>query len=89
MQKFTCNQWTEAGNSCGWIREKLEEAEEEGEPVERPAVSTNLDLPGSLRHWTTNQEAYTRWYEAPHHIYSRGLPGLDSVGEGEFNPQET
>ena len=89
MQKFTCNQWTESGNSCGWIREKLEEAEEEGEPVERPAVSTNLDLPGSLRHWTTNQEAYTRWYEAPHHIYSRGLPGLDSVREGAFNPQET
>ena len=29
MQKFTCNQWTEAGNPCGWIREKLEEAEEE------------------------------------------------------------
>jgi hypothetical protein len=28
---------------CGWIREKLEEAEEEGDPIGRPAVSTNLD----------------------------------------------
>jgi hypothetical protein len=30
--------------------EKLEEAEEEGNPIERPAVSTNLDPLGSLRH---------------------------------------
>jgi hypothetical protein len=29
---------------CGWIREKLGEAEEEGEPVGGPAFSTNLDL---------------------------------------------
>jgi hypothetical protein len=28
---------------CGWIKEKLEEAEEEGNPIGRPAVSTNLD----------------------------------------------
>jgi len=27
---------------CGWIRKRLEEAEE-GEPIGRPAVSTNLD----------------------------------------------
>ena len=31
---------------CGSIREKLEEAEEEGNPVRRPAVSTNLDPRG-------------------------------------------
>jgi hypothetical protein len=29
------------GDPCGWIRENLEEAEEEGDPVE-PAVSINL-----------------------------------------------
>jgi hypothetical protein len=27
-------------NPCGWIRENLEEAEEEGDPVWGPAVST-------------------------------------------------
>ena len=40
---FTPNQWTEAADSCGWIREKLEEAEMEGNPVDGPAVSTHLD----------------------------------------------
>jgi hypothetical protein len=29
---------------CGWIREKLEEAKEQGDTVGRPAVSINLDL---------------------------------------------
>jgi hypothetical protein len=33
MQIFAPNQWTEAANPCGLIREKLEEAEEEGNPV--------------------------------------------------------
>jgi hypothetical protein len=28
---------------CGWIREKLGEAEEEGNPVGGPTISTNLD----------------------------------------------
>ena len=42
MQIFTPNQWTETADPCSWIREKLEEAEEEGSPVGRPAVSTNL-----------------------------------------------
>jgi hypothetical protein len=37
-------QWIEAADPCGWIREKLEEAEEEGDPIGRPAVSINLDL---------------------------------------------
>jgi hypothetical protein len=43
MQTFAPNQWTEAADPCGWIREKLEEAEEEGNPVGGPAVSINLD----------------------------------------------
>jgi hypothetical protein len=29
MQTFAPNQWTEAVDACGWIREKLEEAEED------------------------------------------------------------
>ena len=32
MQILTPNQWTEAKDLCGGIREKLEEAEEEGNP---------------------------------------------------------
>ena len=42
MQIFAPNQWTEVADHCGWIRDKLE-AEEEGNPVERSAVSINLD----------------------------------------------
>ena len=30
MQIFAPNQWTEAADPPGWIRERLEEAEEEG-----------------------------------------------------------
>jgi hypothetical protein len=43
MQLFVHNQLTEAADPCGWIRERLEEAEEEGNPVGGPAVSINLD----------------------------------------------
>jgi hypothetical protein len=42
MQIVIPNQWTEAEDPCDCIREKLE-AEEEGDPIGRPAVSTNLD----------------------------------------------
>jgi hypothetical protein len=43
MQIFALNQWTEADDSCGCIRENLDEAEEEGNPIGRPAFSTYLD----------------------------------------------
>jgi hypothetical protein len=42
MQIFAPNQWTEAADPCDLIREKLEEVEEEGNLVGRPAVSINL-----------------------------------------------
>jgi hypothetical protein len=42
-QIFTPNQWIEAGDLCDCITEKLEEAEEKGDPVGESAVSTNLD----------------------------------------------
>ena len=45
-QILTPNQWTEVSDPCGWIRERLEEVEEEGDLVGRPAVSTNLDPQG-------------------------------------------
>ena len=44
MQILVPNQWTETADPCGQIREKLEEADEEGDPVEGPEVSINLDL---------------------------------------------
>ena len=43
MQIFAPNQWTEAADPCGWIRGKVEEAEEEGNLVGGPDVSINLD----------------------------------------------
>jgi hypothetical protein len=52
MQVFAPNQWTEAADPCGWIKKKLEEAEEEGYPIGGPAVSVDLD-PWDL-HWATN-----------------------------------
>jgi hypothetical protein len=36
MQILTPNQWTEAADPCGWIREKLEKAEEDPDPMGRP-----------------------------------------------------
>jgi hypothetical protein len=68
MQIIKPNLWTEAGNPCGWTREKLEESEEDGDPVGEPAVSINLPVPPppwSLKHWATNQAAYASWFEVP------------------------
>jgi len=50
-----------SSDPCGWIREKLEEAEEEGNPIGRPAASTNL-VPGIFQ--TLSHQTYTNWYEA-------------------------
>jgi hypothetical protein len=66
MQILEPNQWTEAGDLCGWIGEKLKEAEQESSPNDRPAVSTDLDpqdlsdtetptrqhTPAEMRLWT-------------------------------------
>ena len=43
MQIFASNHWTEAADLCSWIRQKLEEAEKDGDPVGEPAVSINLE----------------------------------------------
>jgi hypothetical protein len=60
MQIFPPNQWTEADDLCGWIREKMEEAE--GDPVGGPAIPINLD-PRDLSD-TEYQAAYSSCYEA-------------------------
>lgn len=44
MQIFTLNQWIKARDPSGWTRERLEEVEEEDNPIGRPTVSTNLDF---------------------------------------------
>lgn len=36
---ITPNQWSAVKNTCGWIRERLEEAEKEEDPIGRPLVS--------------------------------------------------
>jgi hypothetical protein len=42
MQIFSPTLWAEAPDPCGSIRENLEEAEKEGDPVRGSAVSINL-----------------------------------------------
>jgi hypothetical protein len=41
MEILTSNQRTEVQDPCGCIKERLEEAEEEGNPIVRPSVSTD------------------------------------------------
>ena len=45
MQIFAPNQSTETGKPYGWIRGNLEEAEEEGDLIERLGISTNPEVP--------------------------------------------
>jgi hypothetical protein len=66
MQIFTPNQWTEVGDPCVWIREKLEGAEE-GDPIRKPAVSTNLD-PWDLSDTEPPTRQHTLAIWGPQHI---------------------
>jgi hypothetical protein len=88
MQIFAPNQWTETAEPCGWIGENLEEAEEEGNPIVGPVVSTILE-PQDLSNTRPLTRQHTPADIGPKHIYSRGVPGLGSVREGAPNPQET
>jgi hypothetical protein len=47
-EKVRCR-YLHPGDPCGWIREKLEEPEEEGDHIGRLAISTNLD-------WTVKKD---------------------------------
>jgi len=55
MPIFIPKQFIEAGDKFGWFSEKLEEAEEEGDPIARPAESTKQD-PWSLTYWAIPAE---------------------------------
>jgi hypothetical protein len=79
--------WTEADDLCDWIRENLEENEEQENPIRIPAVSTNLgpwDL--SVTEPPTRQDTPADMRSPTH--YSRGLLGLDLIREDSLNPQE-
>ena len=70
-QIFTPNQWTEAADLCGWIRGKLEDDEEEGDPVGGPAVSINLD-PWDLSYTgPPNRQHISADMKPPTHIEQR------------------
>lgn len=79
-QILTPNHWTEVGTSCGWSRERQEEAEEEEDnPIGRPVVSTNPHI------WDSQTQgcqlgSIHKLVWGPWRIYSRGLPGLASLG---------
>jgi hypothetical protein len=83
-QILKSNHWTEVRNPYGWIRGRIKGAVGEGNPIGRPAASTDPDS----REFS-DTEPPTRLVRGPWHIYSRGLPGLVSVGEDVLNPQET
>jgi hypothetical protein len=70
------------------LGEKLEEAQEEGEPVEGPAVSINLEpeISQTLGYQPGNIHQLIR---GPQPIYSRRLPGLDLFIKDALNSQET
>jgi hypothetical protein len=88
MQIFAPNPWTETADPFGWIRGKLEEAEEEGNPAGGPAVSINLDpeISQTLNH---QQGSIHQLLCGPQHIYSRGLQNLGLVREDAPSPHKT
>jgi hypothetical protein len=78
----------DAADPCGWIRGKLEEAEEEGNPVGGSAVSINL-VPRDLSDTGTPTRQHTPDDMRLQHICSRELLGLDLIREDAPNSQET
>lgn len=80
---------TEIRDSYEGIREGFKGAEGEDDHTEGPVVSTKTRSLGDPRDQVSILAAYKGCSEAPRHIYSRGIPGLASVGEDTPNPQQT
>jgi len=76
MQICAPNQWTEAAEPSGWIKEKLEEAEEEGNPVRGLAVSINLEPWDLLDTGSPTRQHTPAEMRPPTHIQER-LPGSE------------
>jgi hypothetical protein len=87
IQILTPSQWTEVKGPWAWTRKKLEEAEEEGNPIGKPAVSTNLN-PWDLRHWGHEPGSTYELVWSPRHICNGVLPSLDSVLWETWDPRE-
>jgi hypothetical protein len=93
---LTPSQLSEVGDPCGWIRERLEAAEEMGDPhredqqfqlTQTPEISQTLSHQSGSIHelvWAPQGPPTPLTL-----IYIRGLPGLTSVGEDIPNPWET
>jgi hypothetical protein len=72
MQILTPSHCTKVIDSCGWIWGRNEEDEGEGDLVEKPGVSTNLEpreFPETAHHSGSTQRLITQLQ----HIYNRGL----------------
>ena len=82
------NHWTDARDPYGWIRERVEEGEGEGDPTGRRVVSPNPDH-RELSETELLTRSIHKQVRGPQHKYSRGLPCQASVGEDALNPQET
>jgi hypothetical protein len=70
---------------CGWIREKLEEAEEDSDPVGGPVVSINLEPRDFSDTGPPTRQHTPADMRPPTHLQQ----GLGSVREDAPNPQET
>jgi hypothetical protein len=81
-QIYTPNHWPEDGDPYDLISESIEEVKVEGNPIGRPAVSTNVE-PRELPKTEPPTRQHTQ--TGP----SKGLPGLASLGKDESNPWET
>jgi hypothetical protein len=71
MQILAPNQWTEAADPCGWIRENLGEAEDEGDPVGGLVDSINLDPRHLSDTLTPTRQHTTAGMRLPTHIQQR------------------
>jgi hypothetical protein len=88
MQICALNQWAEAADPSDWVRERLKEAVEEGNPVGEVAVLINLDS-RNISNTGPPKRQHTPADRRPQYTYSRGLLGYCSFRDDAPNPQET
>jgi hypothetical protein len=82
MNILTANYWTEVKDSHGRLSGRIEEIEEDSNPIGRSTVSTNLDPWCSQR--LSQMVCMGSW-----HIGTIGVPFLAPVGEDMTNTVET
>ena len=87
MKIFIPNRLKKFTDPCGWISEKLIEAEQEGNPVGRPAVSTNLNPKDPSKTGQPTRQHTPDDMRPTTHI-QQDTVGLDTVSEDTHNAQE-